>query len=98
MDEYVYGKRRERLGEDHPQTLTSARNLARDLYALGQVEQARSLDEDTWARQRRVLGEDHPEALISARNLALDLRTLGEVKSADLLGPTRHHHQGGLHD
>ena len=51
------------LGEDHPDTLASANNLAIDLHALGEYEQARALDEDTLARRRRVLGEDHPDTL-----------------------------------
>ena len=46
------------LGEDHPDTLTSARNLAADLTNLGEHQAARELDEDTLARRRRVLGED----------------------------------------
>ncbi|MGH3885597.1 MAG: FxSxx-COOH system tetratricopeptide repeat protein, partial [Pseudonocardiaceae bacterium] len=48
------------LGEDHPDTLISANNLALNLRWLGQHEAARQLNEDTLARWRRVLGEDHP--------------------------------------
>ena len=59
---------------DHIATLASAGNLARDLSALGEHEQARDLDEDTLARRRRVLGDDHPDTLTSASNLATDLR------------------------
>ncbi len=70
------------LGEDHPETLRSAHNLAGDLSALGQFERARQLDEDTLARRRRVLGEDHPDTLESANNLALDLRALGQFEQA----------------
>ena len=60
-------------GEDHPDTLTSASNLANDLRALGEVQAARDLDQDTLDRKRRVLGEDHPDTLTSANNLAADL-------------------------
>jgi hypothetical protein len=48
------------LGEDHPDTLRSASNLALDLYALGDLPAARDLDQDTLTRLRRVLGDDHP--------------------------------------
>ena len=48
------------LGDDHPDTLTSANNLANDLRALGDVQAARDLDQDTLDRRRRVLGDDHP--------------------------------------
>jgi hypothetical protein len=37
------------LGEDHPDTLNSAHNLAADLSAVGHHEAARDLDEDTQA-------------------------------------------------
>ena len=67
------------LGEDHPDTLGSANNLAIDLRNLGEHQAARDLDEDTLARCRRVLGEDHPDTLGSANNLAADLRALGEA-------------------
>jgi hypothetical protein len=66
------------LGDNHPETLTSASRLAADLHALGEYHQARALDQDTLARRRRVLGDDHPDTLISANNLAADLRALGE--------------------
>ena len=73
------------LGEDHPDTLHSASNLAADLRALGEHERARQLDEDTLTRRRRVLGEDHPDTLLSAGNLTADLRALGEYERADQL-------------
>src|SRR5262249_54081289 len=60
-------------------TLTSANNLAYDLWQLGEYEQARRMGEDALARRRRVLGEDHPDTLISANNLAYDLRRPGST-------------------
>ena len=38
------------LGEDHPDTLISANNLAINLRNLGEHQAARELDEDTLAR------------------------------------------------
>ena len=67
------------MGEDHPQTLASASNLADHLRALGEHRAARDLDQDTLIRRRRVLGEDHPDTLASASNLADDLGALGEI-------------------
>jgi Tetratricopeptide repeat len=67
------------LGDDHPDTLASATNLANNLRELGEYQAARELDEDTLARRRRVLGDDHPSTLNSATNLAEDLRNLGEA-------------------
>ena len=97
--------RRFRLGTDHPRTLDSASNLARNLWALGQHEVARQLDEDTLTRRRRVLGDDHPETLKSASNVAGDLWALGQYEPArqryeDILTRRRrvlgHHHPSTL--
>ena len=74
LDEDTLARCRRVLGEDHPDTLRSASNLAIDLSYLGEYQAARELDEDTLARRRRVLGEDHPDTLRSASNLAIDLR------------------------
>jgi hypothetical protein len=66
-------------GEDHPDTLISASNLAADLSAVGEHQAARELSEDTLARRRRVLGDDHPHTFTTASNLAEVLRALGEA-------------------
>ncbi len=92
--ERAYSRRRTRLGEDDPGTLTSANNLALDLHALGDHRQARQLDEDTLDRRSRVLGQDDPGTLVSASNLARDLRALGEfARARDLDQDTLHRFQ-----
>jgi tetratricopeptide (TPR) repeat protein len=78
--------RRSRLGADHPDTLESANNLARDLWELGHYEQGRQLGEDTLTRSRRVLGDDHPLTLEFAHSLAAILRGLGQYEQARQLG------------
>jgi Tetratricopeptide repeat len=70
------------LGDDHPDTLTSASSLADDLHELGEYERARQLDEDTLTRYRRALGEDHPVTLGLANSLAFHLRGAGEDEQA----------------
>jgi hypothetical protein len=82
---HAYTHNRTRHGENHPDTLASATNLASDLRAVGEVVAARELNEDTLARFRRVLGADHPDTLLSASNLAADLHVLGEVVAARAL-------------
>ena len=72
--------RRQRLGDDHPDTLTSASNLALNLSVLGEYQRARVLDEDTLTRRRRILGEDHPDTLTSAIQLGTDLWGLGDYQ------------------
>ena len=77
----LYQQWRDRLGEDHPHTLTAAHYLARTLLEMGRHAESRDLNQDTLAR-RRVLGHDHPDTLYSAHNLAIDLRKLGDVQAA----------------
>ena len=80
--ERALGLRHQRLGEDHPATLSSANRLAISLRKLGHLEQARELNEDTLARRRRVLSEVHPDTVTSAGNLAATLQGLGQHEAA----------------
>jgi tetratricopeptide (TPR) repeat protein len=73
---------RDRLGDDHENTLAAAAYLAVALRNMGRYAEARKLDEDTLARSRRVLGDDHEQTLSSANNLANDLTNLGEHQMA----------------
>jgi hypothetical protein len=77
------------LGDDHPNTLTSASNLAISLVKLGEHQAARELDEDTLTRYRRLLGDDHPDTLIAASNLANRLAKLGDYQAARELQSSR---------
>ncbi|MGH3823264.1 MAG: tetratricopeptide repeat protein [Pseudonocardiaceae bacterium] len=51
LNEDTLTRRRQVLGEDHPDTLLSANNLALDLHALGEYQQARTLEE--WVKRPR---------------------------------------------
>lgn len=81
----AYKLDRRRVGDDHPDTLTSANNLALTLHELGERQPARTLHADTLTRRRRVLGPGHPDTLASAANLARSLRALGEYQQARAL-------------
>jgi Tetratricopeptide repeat len=76
----LHQHRRDRLGDDHVNTLAVAHYLAWVLGDMGRYAEARELDEDTLARRRRVRGDDHPDTLTSASNLAVDPRGLGEPR------------------
>ncbi|MGH3686354.1 MAG: tetratricopeptide repeat protein [Pseudonocardiaceae bacterium] len=56
LTERALGLRRRMLGEEHPDTLLSANNLAANLWALDPHEAAHQLDEDTETRRRRAAG------------------------------------------
>ena len=71
-----------RLGDDHPDTLTSAYNLADALAVLGHYQQAHDLHADTLTHRRRILGDDHPDTLASADGLACNLTFLGHREQA----------------
>jgi hypothetical protein len=66
LDEDTLARRRRDLGEDHPDTLAAASNLAAIFHHRGEHQAARELAEDTLARRRRVLGEDHLDTRASA--------------------------------
>ena len=76
--ERTYDVRRQKFGDDHPDTLTSASNLALNLWWLGEYQRARPLDEETLIRRRRILGDDHPDTLTSASQLASNLLMSGK--------------------
>jgi hypothetical protein len=65
----VLARSREILGEDHPDTLTAAANLAATLRAMGDYPAARGLFENVLARSREILGEDHPHTRAVGRAL-----------------------------
>jgi tetratricopeptide (TPR) repeat protein len=57
-------------------------NMANLLRSLGDLEKARTIDEQVLAEQRQLLGEDHPLTLNTAGSLAADLRALGHYRKA----------------
>jgi tetratricopeptide (TPR) repeat protein len=74
--------RKETLGSEHPDTLTSMSNLAASYRELGRSKEAAQLDEQTLGIRKRVLGLEHPGTLISMNNLAASYRHLGMIKEA----------------
>ncbi len=68
--EKALGLRRRLLGEDHPDTLASIRDLAVLYRDQSKTPQAESLLAQVLNSQRRVLGADRPETLETAHELA----------------------------
>ena len=81
----AYMTMRDRLGSDHIETLTTARHLAGDLYALGEYKQARTLMESTLEKCRLLLGDDHPLTLSVAVTLGSALIALNEFQQAKMI-------------
>ena len=70
------------LGTEHPDTISAQSNLAVTLHAMGEFEEARSLEQWVVAARERVLGTDHPDTITARNNLATTLYAMGEYTAA----------------
>ena len=66
----VMEKRKQVLGDDHPDTLTSMANLACMYTNQGRRKEAETLYVVVMEKRKQVLGNDHPSTLASVANLA----------------------------
>ncbi len=82
IQEKTLDRHRRLRGDDHPDALRSAHNLALILHELGKHERARQLNEETLTQLRRVHGDDHPDTLHAANDLADMLRAVGDIERA----------------
>jgi serine/threonine-protein kinase len=73
---------REKLGPEHPDTLTCTSNLAAVYRALGQFDQAVPLLEAVVKRQAATLGRQHPDTLRSLANLGANYLAIGRRNEA----------------
>ena len=74
-----------RLGEEHPDTLSSMANLSTTYWNQGQWKEAEELEVQVMQISLRVLGEEHPSTLTSMANLAATYRNQGRWKEAEEL-------------
>jgi hypothetical protein len=73
------------LGNDHPETLAAANNLANTLAALEELNGALILGEEVLKTSRRVRGASHPDTARAAGNLANTLSALNDWAGAQIL-------------
>lgn len=85
IDQDVYDRLQQLVGESHPYALMVAQSLGADLRQLGRYAEARELDEESLSRFRDVFGEDHLRTLMAANNLAVSLRLAGDFNEATRL-------------
>ena len=83
IERQVLGVLRRVLGEEHPDTLTTAANLATSLCKQGQYAEAERIEREVLGVRRRVLGEEHPDTLTTAANLARTLCKQGQYAEAE---------------
>ncbi|VUC29568.1 unnamed protein product [Clonostachys rosea] len=74
-----------KLGEDHPNTLTSMNNLASVLWNQGRWKEAEKLEVQVIETRKMKLGADHPSILVSMNNLASTYRNQGRWEEAEKL-------------
>ncbi|WP_261574322.1 FxSxx-COOH system tetratricopeptide repeat protein [Frankia gtarii] len=82
LSRQAYTRWTAQLGEDHPDTITAAHNLARVVREQGDYAAARALFDDVLTRRRRTLGEDHPDTITTAHNLARVVGDQGDYAAA----------------
>jgi serine/threonine protein kinase len=80
--ERVRELRREQLGPDHADTLSSMNNLANSYAEMGRAMEALKLREETLALQKSKLGPDHIDTLKSMNNVASSYYVLGRHAEA----------------
>jgi len=74
--------RREKLGEDHVDTLKALHNLARAYEDAGRLDKAIPLMETTLAKRRAKLGDQHAGTIDSMNDLAVAYVTAGQTAKA----------------
>ena len=76
----------EELGEEHPNPLTSANNLATVLWAQGRYGAAEEMSRQALDGREKVLGKEHPNTLRSINNLTTALWAQGKYEAAEPTG------------
>ncbi|MEU5198588.1 FxSxx-COOH system tetratricopeptide repeat protein [Streptomyces scabiei] len=97
LDHEVLDRRRQLLGENHPDTLTAMEHLAVSLTSAGRtagtageglLSRAGELHDTVVSTCLRTLGDDHVETLRARHNHAFHLRTVGDHGGARALEET----------
>jgi tetratricopeptide (TPR) repeat protein len=65
-------KRKDVLGENHPNTITSMNNLASLYQRQGRYEEAERLYLECWSKSKDALGENHPHTLTSINKMSAE--------------------------
>ena len=73
------------LGNEHPDTLISMRNLVSIYHSQGRWKEAEDLGVQVVETSKRVLGNEHPNTLASIKCLVLTYKFQGRWKEAEEL-------------
>jgi eukaryotic-like serine/threonine-protein kinase len=83
--EKAYEIRRQQLGPEHPDTLTSLHNLSFQRWREGRYDQAVSLSRQAFEGRRRVLGPEHPDTIWTQIHLGGNLYQESQYDEAEKL-------------
>lgn len=81
----VLDLKKNRLGDDHPDTLISLNNLAVGYIAASQPESAIPLLEESTKTHGKKYPRDHPASLLTRTNLAMAYKATGKLDEAMVL-------------
>ncbi|MDY7109933.1 MAG: tetratricopeptide repeat protein [Planctomycetota bacterium] len=73
--------RRDELGDEHPDTLTSINNMGFLLKSQGRL--AEPYYREALEARRRILGDEHPDTLTSINNMGFLLKSQGRLAEAE---------------
>ncbi|MBF8186370.1 tetratricopeptide repeat protein [Nonomuraea sp. K274] len=82
LEQWVWTRQRDLLGDNHPHTLMTAGGIAADLRVLGMYAEALAQERQVYERWQEMYGEDHPRTLRAANNLAVSYRLVGDWRNA----------------
>lgn len=85
LGEYSLAETADGLLSVHRMVQAVTRNLARTLQALGQLDQARTMEEQVLEARGRVLGQDHSATIEAMTSLVQTLQAQGHNKEAGSL-------------
>jgi tetratricopeptide (TPR) repeat protein len=77
--------RREVLGEESEETLSSMELVALAMELSGKYEEAEAMHKQTMALRAKVLGREHPSTMTSMNNLAQVLNSQGKYEEAEMI-------------
>ena len=82
MRSTIYNARKEILGENHPNTLSTLHCLANSYSHLGDYRKALNIEIKVYDACKKILGENHPDTLSALHNLANSYFDLADYSKA----------------
>ncbi|KAJ6448302.1 hypothetical protein C8R45DRAFT_948067 [Mycena sanguinolenta] len=85
LEAVVLEKRKQTLGDTHPDTLLAMGNLVTTYWHLKEYQKAADLEIIVLEKRNQIFGDSHPDTLLAMCNLAFTYSDLGEHQKAQEL-------------